>query len=30
LYQGIEERFNSESYQVFLEYLLSKITLDHR
>jgi transposase len=26
LYQGIEERFNSESYQVFLEYLLSKIT----
>jgi transposase len=25
-YQGLEERFNSDSYQAFLEYLLSKIT----
>jgi len=25
-YQGLEERFNSDSYQVFLEYLLSQIT----
>ncbi len=24
-YQGIEERFNSDSYQLFLEYLLNKI-----
>jgi hypothetical protein len=26
LYQGIEERFNSDSYQAFLQYLLSQFT----
>jgi transposase len=26
LYQGIEDRFNSDSYQAFLEYLLSQCT----
>jgi transposase len=26
LYQGIEERFNSDSYQAFLEYLLSQFS----
>lgn len=25
-YQGVEERFNSDSYQIFLAYLMSKIT----
>ena len=26
IYQGLEERFNSDSYQVFLAYLLSQVT----